>query len=109
MADRYESFRSLLPSRPSRSRLHQIFLNGLAPVACPTTREFRGLCSFDIGIKGGHRSVEVDTIKCGIRGTKLPNDFVMSHGCPNLPILRRRRSVRRHGSVTVTMFKGCLL
>jgi hypothetical protein len=50
-------------------------------VACPTTREFRGLCPFDLGIKGGHRSVEVATIKCGIRGTKLLNDFVMSHGC----------------------------
>lgn len=69
IAGRYESFRFAAALCPSRSRLQQIFLSGLAPVACPPTMEFRGLCPFDLGIRGGHRSVEVATIKCGIRGT----------------------------------------
>jgi hypothetical protein len=54
---------SLLPSAHPAPDCIRYFFNGLAPVAYPTTREFRGLCPFDLGIKGGHRSVEVATIK----------------------------------------------
>jgi hypothetical protein len=74
---RCESFRFAAALSPSGSRLHQISLNGLATVVRTTTRKFQGLSPFDVGIKYGDRSVEVTAIKCGIRGTKLRNDFIM--------------------------------